>query len=319
MSALVTAWQLNASGGGEELREDQIASKLKEDKIVWVHLDAMDPEAKPLLKEFCELDVHVEASLFASNTRPRADEFEDGCLINLRGVNVNEGKDPVDMISARLWISGNMIISLRRQRMMAFNDLREQLARGKGPTGQGDFVARVSNLLTVRMLPVLEAIDDQITSFEDMDYLKRGVDDELIEQRQNAARLNRYITPQQQALLKLSTLEADWLSDGHKTSIRQALDSVMLYLDEIKELKERMEILNDQLQKQSNGRIEHTMYVLSVVAGIFLPLGFLTGLLGINVGGMPGVEDQNAFWLVSLIILVIGIAEFMYFKWKKWI
>jgi len=318
MSALVTAWQFDAKGSGVELSLEE-AQSAAQDKLVWVHLDAMHPEAQKIMQDLVDLDDHVEASLFADNTRPRCDVFDDGYLINLRGVNVNEGKDPVDMIAARIWISGNRIISLRRQPMLAFNDLRHALTKGRGPLGQGDFIARIANSLTERMSPILENIDDRITEFEDMGYLDSKADGELVELRQDIARLNRYITPQQQALLKLSNLDADWLSDAAKATVRHALDSVMLYLEELKELKERMQILTDQLQTQSNGRIEHTMYVLSVIAGIFLPLGFLTGLLGINVGGMPGVEDKNAFWLVTILIAAIGLGQYLYFRWKKWI
>ena len=48
------------------------------------------------------------------------------------------------------------------------------------------------------------------------------------------------------------------------------------------------------------------MYVLSVIAAVFLPLGFLTGLLGINVGGMPGADNAAAFWLVCLIASLLA-------------
>ena len=57
--------------------------------------------------------------------------------------------------------------------------------------------------------------------------------------------------------------------------------------------------------------------MLTIVAGIFLPLGFLTGLMGINVGGMPGVEDSHAFWVVVGICLsVMAVQLFLFWKWK---
>jgi zinc transporter len=60
------------------------------------------------------------------------------------------------------------------------------------------------------------------------------------------------------------------------------------------------------------------MYVLSVVAAIFLPLGFLTGLLGINVGGIPGTENPWAFLIFSLLIVGILVVQMLWFKYKKW-
>ena len=60
------------------------------------------------------------------------------------------------------------------------------------------------------------------------------------------------------------------------------------------------------------------MYVLSVISAIFLPLGFLTGLFGINIGGIPGVEDPNAFWVFSGILVVIVSLQIWIFKKLGW-
>ena len=69
--------------------------------------------------------------------------------------------------------------------------------------------------------------------------------------------------------------------------------------------------LSDQVNKK--------MYILSIISAIFLPLTFLTGLLGINIGGIPGSEDENAFYIFSTILLVIVSIQFYIFKKKKWI
>ena len=61
-----------------------------------------------------------------------------------------------------------------------------------------------------------------------------------------------------------------------------------------------------------------TMYILSIVAGIFLPLGLLTGLLGINVGGIPGTENPWAFAIFCVLLLIIAGGQIWLFKRKKW-
>ena len=77
-------------------------------------------------------------------------------------------------------------------------------------------------------------------------------------------------------------------------------------------------VLMDDVRSRSIARNEQATYLLTIVAGIFLPLGFITGLLGINVGGMPGVDDGNAFWLVvglCCTILLVQLALFWKWKW----
>lgn len=59
------------------------------------------------------------------------------------------------------------------------------------------------------------------------------------------------------------------------------------------------------------------MFVLSIVDGIFLPLGLLTGLLGVNVGGIPGTENPSAFLVVCVILLVLGGLQVAVFKWMR--
>lgn len=272
-----------------------------------------------IASQVINLTDEIQDCLFAEFSRPRCETFPDGHLVNLRGVNLNPGNNPVDMIAARIWIGENLILSLRKMPMMAFNDLRKALSQGKGPKDKGDFLSYIADQLTDRLGLILEKNDDVVSQFEDDEHLSQDAEIPLTETMQTIARLNRYVLPQQQALLKLSNLDVPWLDERHRRSLRQSLDSVTLYLEELTELKERSRILSSRLDKQSANRIEHTMYMLSVIAGIFLPLGFLTGLLGINVAGMPGVEDKNAFWIVCLLILMVGACEFIYFKFRKWI
>ena len=52
-------------------------------------------------------------------------------------------------------------------------------------------------------------------------------------------------------------------------------------------------------------------YWLSMVAGVFLPISFLTGLFGINIGGMPGVDDERAFWIFCAALSVIAVVEYL--------
>ena len=68
------------------------------------------------------------------------------------------------------------------------------------------------------------------------------------------------------------------------------------------------------MSEQLNSR----MYVLSIVAAMFLPLGFLTGLVGINLGGIPGSESPFGFLVFSLLMIMILALQLWYFSRKNW-
>ena len=58
---------------------------------------------------------------------------------------------------------------------------------------------------------------------------------------------------------------------------------------------------------------------LSIAAAVFLPLGFLTGLFGVNVGGMPGVDDPHAFAILCLAMVGLAAIMLAVLKWLRWL
>ena len=60
------------------------------------------------------------------------------------------------------------------------------------------------------------------------------------------------------------------------------------------------------------------MHKLTLVATVFLPLSFITGLLGINVAGVPGTHDPFAFWVVVAVLVAVAVGAILLIRWKKW-
>ena len=82
--------------------------------------------------------------------------------------------------------------------------------------------------------------------------------------------------------------------------------------------RERAVVTQEELTSRLSEQMDKRMYILSLVAAIFLPLGFVTGVLGMNMAGMPGAKDPWAFWEVCFLIVIIVLFEVWIFKKKKW-
>ena len=231
------------------------------------------------------------------------------------------------MVSIRIWIEERRVISTRLRRLMAVEDIREQLEAGKGPVSAGHLVARLTARLTERIGPVIEDLSDQVSDLEErligadgegqLDL--RDVRYKLIDLRRVAISLRRYIAPQGTALNRLSQLDETWLDDRVRGRLRETVDRVTRITEELDEVRERSAVIQDELINRISQRMEQTMYVLTVVATIMLPLGFLTGLLGINVAGIPGTETRWAFWAVCGMLAVVVVVEVYVLKRLKWL
>ena len=82
-------------------------------------------------------------------------------------------------------------------------------------------------------------------------------------------------------------------------------------------LSERAAVIHESLASRLAEMTNQRMYILSIVAAIFLPLSFVTGLLGINVGGIPGSENPHGFWEVNLVLLGVAAAIWAFFRWRR--
>jgi zinc transporter len=101
--------------------------------------------------------------------------------------------------------------------------------------------------------------------------------------------------------------------------LREISDRLIRHIEDIDAVRERAAVTQEELLSQISEQMNKRMYVLSIVAAVFLPLGFFTGLMGINVGGMPGVEHEQAFWVVAALCVAVTSVLGIVFRYKKWL
>lgn len=320
-NGIIHALKIEGDGRGTTLTGEAITHEIKDKALAWVHLDINDSESREWLeREITYLDQIIIDALLADETRPRILEFEQGALMILRGVNLNENAEPEDMVSVRLWIDESRIISIQRRQLKAIKDIKDHLLDGKGPKNSGDFIAMLSARLFERMEPVFNELDEKLDDVEEivMDSPDISERQTITTLRKQAIMFRRYISPQRDVISTLRTSELSWLDSMHKRRLQESLDRVIRYIEDLDTIRERAQIVKDELANALADKLNKNMYVLSVIAAIFLPLGFLTGLLGINIAGIPGAEYPNAFMVFVVMLLVIVLMQVILFKKFKW-
>ncbi len=318
---LICAYILDGQGGGREIGWQEVEAWEPGKGVLWVHLLRDSDPARSWLSNRSGLGpVRVEA-LLESETRPRSVPMPDGLLTILRGVNLNPGSDPEDMVGLRIWIDGDRVISVRQRQLMAINDLRESLNRGRGPKSSGTLLAAIATYLTARMGPVIESLEDRVDELEDeiLTAETREARWKLQDIRRETIKLRRYLFPQRDALSHIVIEDFDWLDRTSKARLREVGDRTNRYVEDLDEVRERGAVVQDELMNRLAERSNRTMYALTVVASIMLPLSFVTGLLGINVGGIPGAENKSAFLIVAGLLVLLALGQMWLFRRLKWI
>ncbi len=287
----------------------------------WIHLELGKPEANRWIRERSGLSGVALEALMADETRPRSMPIDDALLLILRGVNLNPGADPDDMVAVRVWVEANRVITIRRRRLLATADLEEAVSHGRGPDSPGAFVAALAERLVDRMASVIGALDESLDEIEEqaMGGEIRDARSSLAEVRRQAIGLRRYLAPQRDALQRLTAERLPWLDEGDRLALREILDRTMRYVEDLEAARERAAVAQEQIASQLAEQMNNRMYALSIVAGIFLPLSFATGLLGINVAGIPGSETPWAFIAVCTSLTILGVGEIVLFRRLRWL
>jgi len=318
---LVFAYILDGKGGGQALDWEGVGQWSADEGILWLHLDYANENVQKWLYQNSGLSSWMAESLLAEDTRPRCLLSEEGLLLVLRGVNCNPGSDPEDMVSLRMVFTKDRIITMRRRRIMAIDDVNTMIRSGNGPVSSGNFLTIACRRITDRMGDVVAEIDDNVDELEDAVLTTNSYElrTKLSNLRRQTISLRRYIAPQRDVIARLQNERISWFDDIDKTYIREIAERTARFVEDIDSARERAAITQEELDNHLSEQMNKAIYLLSIIAAIFLPLGLITGLLGINVGGIPGTENKWAFVIVSLSLAAIAGILVIWFKRIRWL
>ncbi|MFY9329705.1 MAG: zinc transporter ZntB [Georgfuchsia sp.] len=318
---LIYALVFDGAGGARQLAWNEVAAWSPEQGILWLHFDYTKETAREWIRGKAKLDEIAADALLSQETRPRAIADADAALLALRGVNLNPGSDPEDMVSIRIWLDQNRIISTRKRRLLSASDIVRLLEAGHGPRTTSEFIVTLADLLTVRVEGTIAEIEERVDEME-ADVVAGGSQSlryALSEARRDIIMLRRYLAPQREAVLRLSTEKLSWLDERERLNLREVADKLTRYVEELDSVRDRASLTQEELVGKLSEQLNSRMYVLSIVTTIFLPLGFMTGLMGINVGGIPGANSEWGFLVFCLILSAILTLQIWVFKKNKWL
>lgn len=156
----------------------------------WLHLDLAGEDVAEWTAR--EMGALAAATLLAPQTRPRCVAINGGLALNLRGVNLNEGKDEEDMVSVRVWANERSVVSIRIQTVFAVRDVRESAEANEAPVSPGHWIAALAERLTARIEEETVALGDAVEAMEDEAELGvQGLSDRLTRLRRKAAKMRR--------------------------------------------------------------------------------------------------------------------------------
>lgn len=318
---LVHAFLLDGTGGALRLDWSMTRSWRPEDGVLWIHLDYSDAAAVLWLSERSSIDKIACEALLDADPRPSVTVFGDAVMLILRGINLNQGAEPEDMVSLRVWAQHGRVITMRRRPIRVLSDVATALARGAGPRNSSELLVAMVEQILNPVVTCVATLDDEIDACEEQALAAQTPDlrSRLTAYRRTAVVLRRFVAPQREAWNKLSQLSVSWITEMDREQLALAADRMVRTFEELESARDRAAVTHEELSSQVGELTNKRLYVLSLVTAVFLPLGFVTSLLGVNVGGVPGTATKWGFWILCGLFAVVGTLQWRLFKRKGWL
>ncbi len=319
MTGIIHAFLLDGRGGGEVLDWDGVERWTPDAGTLWLSLDYSHAQAQAWLGMRSGIPPVYRDALLDRDPRPRVLVDDDALLLVVRGINLNQGAQPEDMVSVRCWVEPRRIVTLRHRQVRTLDQLATAIGRGKGPADPASFVTALVDGVLEPVVTVVDALDDDVAHAED-EVLANQVPElraRLADLRRRAITLRRFISPQRDALTKLGHVNTSWLGDGARANLREAADRQARTVEELDAARDRAAVTHEELQSRMDELANRRLYILSLVTAVFLPMSFITGLLGVNVGGVPARDIDWAFWaLIGGLGVGSGSMIWLFRRWR---
>lgn len=319
-TGLQHAFLLDGKGGAKALDWAGVRSWTPEDGVLWVNLDYSERDARAWLDDESGIDLLMREALLEPDPRPRATPHGEHLLVIARGINMNEGSEPEDMISIRAWVEPRRIVTMRHRVSRSLKALASAVERGKGPDSAGGLLVELVEHVVEHVVARVDKLGDEIAACEDevLGGSGKNLRARVADQRRRAIQLRRFLAPQREALGKLAQVALPWFHDAHHERIAEAADRMTRTIEELDAARDRASITQEELSSMVSEITNRRLYLLSIITAVFLPLGFVCSLLGVNVGGVPLQKEDWAFWaLIGMFAIGVGIQLYI-FKRRGW-
>jgi len=318
---LIHAFVLDGNGRARTLDWAGIDAWKPSDGVLWMNMDYAGSRASSWLETTSQIDPIVVSALTDADPRPRAVAHGDRLLLIMRGINNNAGAAPENMISVRAWIEPQRVITLRHRESSSVKQLVADFETGTGARSSAELIVHLAERIVDHVVARVDTLGDAIAACEDQVLGDEPGDlrATLADHRRRAIALRRFLAPQREAFGKLPTIAVPWLDANHRARLAEVADQLTRTVEELDAARDRAAITQEELGSRLSEATNKRLYVLSLITSVFLPLGFVCSLLGVNVGGVPLQKVDWAFWALCGVFVLGVYFQLWLFRRRGWL
>jgi zinc transporter len=296
---------------------DSLQNASPDTAFLWLHFNLAHTASVKWLHQNVTLSDQFYESLKDGSRSTRVELDDDTLVAVVNDVSYDFAFEPADISTLWLSVAPKLVVSARLQPLLSIDRLRDSVKRGSRLRSS---VALLVHLMHDQGDVLINIVRSTTTRVDDIeDHLLAG---RLETKRANLGalrrllvRLQRLLAPEPAALFRLLRTPPHWIDEEDLQDLRQSTEEFNVALSDMAALQERIKLLQEEIAGRVAEANNRSLFVLTIVTVLALPINIIAGLLGMNVGGIPLADSPHGFWIVvAIIITITAIAGYFAFK-----
>jgi len=266
----------------------------------WLHFNLADTRATHWINGCHLITEDARDLLLDSDAHIRCENFDASIALVIGDLYHDFKEDPEELGVLRLYLDKERLITGRGHPLKSVDRLRHELFQGMEFSNTLDLFARLIYDIGDSMHKVIKTLNDRVDDAEDQILAGhlQNQGSELGRIRRLLARLRRHLSANRQAMHHALPAINRW-SPYDISELRQAVEHMESTIQDLELVQERTRLLQEEIAGRMSEATNRNLYVLSIVTVTLLPINLITGIFGMNTGGLPwGQDDPSGFWWV---------------------
>jgi zinc transporter len=310
---LICGFAFESGGAGRALTPDEASAWLsnpeRQPGFLWLHFNLSNVAADRWLRAHLELPPEFFEALQLGSRSTRIEDASDTLIAVVNDVAFEFSFDPSEIATLWACVTERVVVSARRHPLRSIDRLREDVLRGAAfdssvallnhlMRDQGDVLVRIVRDATSQV----DTIEDKLLGGRLQTQRAR-----LSQLRRVLVRLQRLLAPEPAALFRLLKQPPPWMAANDLDELRQSTEEFSLVLRDMLALQERIKLLQEEMAAQISEQTNKSLFTLTVVTVLALPINIIAGMLGMNVGGIPLSDHPHGFLIIALIVATFTV------------
>ena len=285
----------------------------------WLHYCIRHEGIEDLLCQQLGLPKFIAKAMVDEETRSRVIVRDDGIMVLFKAMHQHDGANPEMMVSLRIWFEPGRIVTTRQHDIDAVLTLKQEMEMGEGPASTADFLIDMIEHVYDEFDPLIGEMERELDLIEEFALREdtEAICGRLAALERRAAIFVRHLAPQSGIFDQIVASRCPLIGDEDRDHFQELGSRLSGMLEELREYRDRAQIVDQRINRIEEFRQTKVNLLFAVAATLFLPATFLTGLFGVNVGGIPWFDSPSGFMIISGICLTMVAASYLLIKSRR--